>query len=50
MNNIFVSNSVGGLSSKVVCHNIFEKIISLENLFLAWREFRKGKRKKKDVQ
>ena len=40
------NSSVGG----VIIHNIFEKIISLENLFLAWREFRRGKRKKKDVQ
>ncbi|OGZ77983.1 MAG: hypothetical protein A2312_03210 [Candidatus Staskawiczbacteria bacterium RIFOXYB2_FULL_32_9] len=30
-------------------HNIFEKIISLENLFSAWREFKKGKTKKLDV-
>jgi len=29
--------------------NIFEKIISLENLFSAWDEFLDGKRKKKDV-
>lgn len=29
--------------------NLFEKIISLENLFLAWEEFRKGKQYKKDV-
>ena len=29
---------------------IFHKIISLENLFLAWREFRRGKRKKREVQ
>jgi RNA-directed DNA polymerase len=29
--------------------HIFDKIISLENLFLAWQEFKKGKRKKKDV-
>lgn len=28
----------------------FEDIISLENLFLAWREFLAGKKKKKDVQ
>lgn len=28
---------------------IFEKIISLENLFSAWEEFKKGKRNKKDV-
>ncbi|MBI4276747.1 group II intron reverse transcriptase domain-containing protein [Candidatus Uhrbacteria bacterium] len=29
---------------------MFEEIISVENLFAAWREFRKGKRKKRDVQ
>ncbi|MFH2232462.1 MAG: reverse transcriptase domain-containing protein [Patescibacteria group bacterium] len=29
---------------------MFEQIISLENLLAAWREFRKGKRKKIDVQ
>ena len=37
------SGGVGG-------HNIFDKIISLENLFLAWQEFRRGKRNKPDVQ
>ncbi len=31
-------------------HNVFNKIISLENLFSAWLEFRKGKRHKLDVQ
>lgn len=31
-------------------HGTFEKIISLENLFLAWDEFKKGKRSKSDVQ
>lgn len=30
--------------------HIFEKIISLENLFSAWQEFKCGKRSKKDVQ
>lgn len=29
---------------------IFDEIISLENLFSAWREFRRGKRNKLDVQ
>ncbi len=29
---------------------IFEEIISLENLFLAWQEFLVGKKKKRDVQ
>lgn len=40
--------SGGGLKRKVF-HNIFEKIISLENLFLAWKEFSNGKMKKADV-
>ncbi|KKR06679.1 MAG: RNA-directed DNA polymerase (Reverse transcriptase) [Parcubacteria group bacterium GW2011_GWC2_39_14] len=31
-------------------HNVFDKIISLDNLFSAWSEFRKGKRHKLDVQ
>lgn len=35
----------GGINS-----HIFEKIISLENLFAAWKEFRKGKWKKTDVR
>ena len=30
--------------------NLFSKITSLENLFSSWKEFRKGKRKKVDVQ
>jgi len=38
--------SGGGTNS----HIIFDKIISLENLFLAWREFRRGKRKKLEIQ
>lgn len=29
---------------------IFERIISLENLFLAWQEFKKGKFRKPDIQ
>lgn len=39
-------NRGGGLN----CHNIFEKIVCLENLFLAWREFKIGKKSKPDVQ
>lgn len=31
-------------------NNLFCKIISLENLFASWQEFRKGKCKKSDVQ
>ena len=29
--------------------NIFDKIISLENLFIAWEEFKVDKKSKKDV-
>lgn len=31
-------------------HTIFDQIVSIENLFSAWNEFKKGKRKKLDVQ
>jgi len=41
---------LGGGRRKKIFHNIFEEIISLENLFSAWDEFKKGKRKKLDVQ
>lgn len=30
--------------------NVFKKIISLENLFLAWNEFKKDKQQRQDVQ
>jgi retron-type reverse transcriptase len=30
--------------------SIFDSIVSVNNLFAAWREFRRGKRRKKDVQ
>ena len=33
-----------------VYRNLFGEIISLENLFQAWEEFRKGKQNKPDVQ
>jgi len=39
----------GGLKSEVR-HFIFERIISVENLLNAWREFKRGKAKKQDVQ
>jgi RNA-directed DNA polymerase len=35
---------------KIQLEHKFEDIISLENLFLAWREFLPGKRKRADVQ
>jgi len=34
----------------LIRHNLFIQIISLENLFLSWKEFRRGKTKKIDVQ
>ena len=33
-----------------ISKNLFDEIISPEQLFEAWRVFRKGKRKRKDVQ
>jgi len=33
-----------------IFNNLFEQIISLENLFAAWQEFRKDKHQKSDVQ
>ena len=52
----------GALNSHILCSNInnknvvmkyiippFEKIFSLENLFKAWQDFKKGKKNKKDV-
>jgi len=36
---------------RIIAHDgSFENIVSLENLFLAWAEFKKGKRSKADVQ
>ena len=41
----------GGVTyRRKVVHNIFGDIISLDNLLIAWKEFRRGKRQKKDVQ
>ncbi len=33
-----------------ISHTIFEQIISIENLYNAWNQFKKGKRHKTDVQ
>ena len=44
MNNWQINAVGGGLTGE-----IFHQIISLENLFTAWREFRRGKRDKSDV-
>ena len=40
--------SGGGRQRKIFTHT-YDDIISVENLLLAWKEFRKGKRKKLDV-
>jgi hypothetical protein len=40
----------GGAFHRKLFTHTYEDIISVENLFLAWREFVKGKRHKKDVQ
>lgn len=33
-----------------ISHGLYEKFTSLEHLFQAWNEFKKGKRKKRDVR
>src|SRR5579872_3890728 len=47
-------NSAGGGSfirqRWVQCGHAYDDIISLENLLEAWKEFIRGKKKKKDVQ
>ncbi|MSU54251.1 MAG: hypothetical protein EXS48_00215 [Candidatus Staskawiczbacteria bacterium] len=35
---------------KIICNHRFEDLIHIENLLLAWEEFLKGKKQKKDVQ
>ncbi len=44
------ANDIGSIGRSKISHNIFQQIVSLENLFLASREFRCGKRNKLDVQ
>lgn len=36
--------------TRAVCVHIFNDIISVENLLVAWREFLRGKRRRRDVQ
>lgn len=36
--------------SRAICIHTYDDIISVENLLLAWREFKRGKTQKKDVQ
>lgn len=40
----------GGRRGIIIHEGAFNKIISLDNLFLAWEEFRAGKRWRRDVQ
>ena len=35
---------------KIILNHKYEDLISIDNLLLAWQEFVKGKRNKKDVQ
>lgn len=39
----------GNIRHVIICIYRYEDIISIENLLLAWKEFVKGKRKRKDV-
>ena len=48
MNNGYFAKHAGGFRN--YDFNLFERIISLENLFSAWNEFRLGKEGKLDVQ
>ena len=45
-----IGNVLGGGHKRIVFNHSFEEIISLDNLLLAWKEFIRGKRKRKDVQ
>jgi len=46
----FSFNLSGGGRNSRVYHDLFDEIISLDNLVLAWQEFKLGKNRKKDVQ
>lgn len=48
-NNLWMRGASTALGGGLNGHDIFEKIISLENLFLSWKGFKRGKMKKKDV-
>src|SRR3989344_772536 len=43
-------NPLGGGHTRVQFGHAYEDIISVENLLAAWKEFVRGKRKKRDVQ
>jgi retron-type reverse transcriptase len=46
------TNGISKLSEEAgggLVHGIYDEVISIENLFAAWKEFRRGKRKKPDV-
>ncbi len=40
----------GIIMTKIILDHRFEDLVHMENLLLAWEEFLKGKKKKKDVQ
>lgn len=49
LQNAAVGGNVRGMS-RAVCIHTYDDIISVENLLFAWREFKRGKTQKKDVQ
>ena len=48
--NSLEQRNIGSHGGIIGGHSLFDKIISLENLFFAWRQFRRGKRSKHEVQ
>ena len=50
---LFIWDSVGGIANREIhgkkSKKLFKSVCSLENLFLAWNKFRKGKRSRWDV-
>ena len=46
---MIIGSSIVARGGGAIHSNVFDSIISLENLLKAWREFKKGKTKKKDI-
>lgn len=40
----------GGRSGKIIHQDVFAEIIGLDNLFLVWKEFKRGKKNKREIQ
>jgi len=47
---IYILTIIYILTMKIILQHKFEDLISIDNLLLAWQEFLKGKRSKRDVQ